>query len=540
MKILIVDDDFPVRMLLKQLINWEEEGFSLIGEAIDGQEGLEKVESLAPDLVIVDIEMPRLNGVEMIQQLQANQYKGAILVLSCHDDFTYVKEALKLGARDYLLKDHLTSEKLVEVLHVMKQHYLHEKKEQQQQNQLKRWANKGRHQLKQEYLKNILLNINQNFRDINKKLQELEMFIGRKENGLMVIKIYHYENQITKISVKKDRELFNFTLFNIMDEVMKDLRLEGEVVGFNNHYFALVINLDQILSSYKQEQILFLLGQRIRDSLKKYLDMSINVLFQEQIKELRQLGVTHQKLRQQSRSFFYQVPGSVTHYLQLPHCILDKNVSSEEDNKKLKEWVNEGNQQALENHIQSRLQLCQREKIDPVIVKNLAMDWYEVFRTILNQHQMELDQVLEEEGFEPNLHLIAETMEEVKEDLFQIIGVVCSCLKVELRSSNSLVNAMLTYIQGHYMEDITLYHVAEHVKKNTSYVSHLFKQEMKESFTDYMKKIRIERAKELILEEHLKINQIASMVGIPNRKYFTKIFKERAGMSPSDYKMGKR
>lgn len=114
-KVLIVDDDFIVRTYLKQMLAWEEKGY-LLQDAKNGQEALDICQQLQPDIVITDMSMPIMNGIDLIKNLKSKYPKINIIVLSCHDDFSYVKEAMKLGVEDYLLKNDLTPENLLDAL----------------------------------------------------------------------------------------------------------------------------------------------------------------------------------------------------------------------------------------------------------------------------------------------------------------------------------------------------------------------------------------------------------------------------------------
>lgn len=103
-KVIIADDDFLVRTYLKQMIPWQKNGFVIAGDAKNGQEALGLIEKEHPALIITDVCMPVLDGIGLIRAMRARQLAGHILVLSSHDDFAYVHEAMKLGIDDYLLK----------------------------------------------------------------------------------------------------------------------------------------------------------------------------------------------------------------------------------------------------------------------------------------------------------------------------------------------------------------------------------------------------------------------------------------------------
>ena len=115
-KVLIVDDDFLVRTYLKQMIAWEERGFYIVGDAKNGREAIEILQHDGADILIADVSMPIMDGIELTRWTKKNSPRTHILVLSCHDDFIYVKEAMKLGIDDYLLKNNLTEETLLEAL----------------------------------------------------------------------------------------------------------------------------------------------------------------------------------------------------------------------------------------------------------------------------------------------------------------------------------------------------------------------------------------------------------------------------------------
>ena len=122
MKVLIVDDEAIVRIGLKSIINWAEEGFDCVLEAGNGVEALLLVQKEAPDLIITDIKMPEMNGLELIEALKENQNGASIIVLSSYDDFEFVRQAMKLGATDYILKLQMTEASLSETIRRSFQH----------------------------------------------------------------------------------------------------------------------------------------------------------------------------------------------------------------------------------------------------------------------------------------------------------------------------------------------------------------------------------------------------------------------------------
>ncbi|MCI8994702.1 MAG: response regulator [Lachnospiraceae bacterium] len=115
-KVMIVDDEYPARNMLDLLINWEENGFEMAAKAENGKQALEIYEKLRPELLITDIQMPVMDGISLIREIRKENPKQCVLVLSCHESFDYAQQAIRLGVRDYLIKDMLTTEQLQKCL----------------------------------------------------------------------------------------------------------------------------------------------------------------------------------------------------------------------------------------------------------------------------------------------------------------------------------------------------------------------------------------------------------------------------------------
>ena len=151
-KTLIVDDDFLVRMFLKQLTDWEAAGFLLTEDACNGKEALSVLEKDMPELIITDLSMPVMDGVSLIQRVRELSADICIVVLSCHDEFEYVKEAMRSGADEYILKNYLDEAALLRVLDSVRAKLDQTAAVRQEKSELQRLAKKGTELLLQELL----------------------------------------------------------------------------------------------------------------------------------------------------------------------------------------------------------------------------------------------------------------------------------------------------------------------------------------------------------------------------------------------------
>ena len=113
--IAIIDDESLVRLGIKSSVEWENYGYEIIGEADNGQNGLEMIQQKQPDIVLLDICMPVMDGIEVLKRLQQMEIDCKVIILSCHDDFHFVKEAMKNGAYDYLRKNEINSANILNI-----------------------------------------------------------------------------------------------------------------------------------------------------------------------------------------------------------------------------------------------------------------------------------------------------------------------------------------------------------------------------------------------------------------------------------------
>ena len=115
-KVLIIEDEILARVGLHQLLDWEALGFILLEDAKDGQEAIQSIENKHPDILLLDLNIPKVNGLQILEYLNKNNLDCKVIVISCNEEFEMVKEAMKLGAYDYLRKLNLSSQELKEIL----------------------------------------------------------------------------------------------------------------------------------------------------------------------------------------------------------------------------------------------------------------------------------------------------------------------------------------------------------------------------------------------------------------------------------------
>ncbi|MDS0524230.1 response regulator [Clostridium sp. SHJSY1] len=221
-RLVIADDENKIRKGIKKLLEWHEFNIDIVGEAEDGEIALKVVKEKAPDIVLLDINMPFLNGLNLLEKLSSINFKGIVIIISGYDDFSYAQKALQFNVFDYVLKP--VNRKNLEEIIVKAVNKLNElKKENNYINWMKKQLDENNHLLKKNMLREWL---NNRIND-EELLRELKYFnINFGENiGIIVVKIVKKLN-INIIEKKWDSELLEFAISNLLGEKFRDLNMK--------------------------------------------------------------------------------------------------------------------------------------------------------------------------------------------------------------------------------------------------------------------------------------------------------------------------
>uniref|UniRef100_UPI00272C1B46 response regulator n=1 Tax=Vallitalea guaymasensis TaxID=1185412 RepID=UPI00272C1B46 len=239
LNVMIVEDDVMYRYALKTVINWEQYGFTIMDEAINGKDAIIKLGANKPDILITDISMPELNGISLIKYVKENYPDIKIFVLSSYDDYKFVRDALLLGALDYILKYELEKEKLVNLL-----------------DNIKKDIEKERHTkvtIKENQLINDIITGNE-IRDIKERLKEIKK--GFSPGVVMNVKF-------KELASSKEQDN-NLLFHNILDG-----KESKYILGINENKCCILLDIRDVKSEFKIHTFLQELSKYIIEELNK-------------------------------------------------------------------------------------------------------------------------------------------------------------------------------------------------------------------------------------------------------------------------------
>ncbi|BBF45279.1 two-component response regulator yesN [Lachnospiraceae bacterium KM106-2] len=508
MKVLIADDEAIVLEGLKYIIDWKELGFTICGEASNGEMALEKILELSPDLVLLDIRMPKLNGTDVIKQAKEQGYKGKFIIISGYSDFTYAQTAIKYGVEYYLTKP-VDEDELSNCVTTIKKEIEKTRKEKFTYSQYYEKAKQT-----------ILADIITGSQSIN-ALQYPDLSLDANVYKVIIYENYNQEDFHTSYSfadmlrvTNHGNDSFEHVLINNQDIIL----LKGE--------FALE-RFDNLLQHYEHNP------QKGSPLDTLFLTHGRNVYRLEDI--YRSYEDAESLL---NRRFFCKPNQHVFGYQELPdESLLTYQISKEETAyyyKLLTDYLQSFNRQKISDalsELEGHLTCCTDD------IKSIKYFLADLFLQI--KHDIAYTYSNSNIPFATNSAILS--LIEQKYYLYEILHYFEEQFEIIMKaignqSSDSVLNDILYYIEHNYNENLKLETLAPLFGYNSSYLGKFFSKKMGKNFNAYLDELRINHSKELLKNKDLKVYMISEMVGYKNVDYFHKKFKKYVGISPAEYR----
>ncbi|MBO5371960.1 MAG: response regulator [Lachnospiraceae bacterium] len=518
-KILIADDEYWTREKLRRMIDWESYGLTLLEPAEDGEEVLERMEAEKPDILITDINMPFLNGVDLLREVQSKYPDTIPFVISGYDDFSYVKESFMAGSVNYLVKpvsriDLVNA--LIKALDIVAK----------------------RNSEKEEFLKASSLIQDREFSQL---LEQRDMaltpditmnskvdFTGAK---LMLIKIH----DMAEIAASYGYDM-NLLSFQLKEKIRKLAKIEDMVI-FNHIYRS----NEFILISEAEAKLLENRAQQIKTELGKITISPVSIVLNENTCSMDNIY----------QAYVQAVALLMTRsYTKESVVICAKNTETGEEKvhnriaeaqmQELRTLWKSGNSKAIRRMLfeQIGMAYCDSQNWQYLEVKQtlrrIVNTWEECISGSKESYKS-----LEYEGMVEAADEVVEKLDgkylcEILDEMIELAADAATDNSVE--NTGQIIRQAAAYVDKYYYEPLTLSGLAEKYHMENSYFSRCFRKEMGENLIHYLSRTRIEKAKEHMRTGNTNLAEIAFMVGYDDYTYFNKVFRKMVGVGPREYR----
>lgn len=528
LKVIVADDEIRICKLIINLINWEELGMEIVGVASDGIEALRLIEQEQPDLVITDIRMPGSDGLELIEKAKKLNAELEFIIISGYEEFAYAQRAMEFGVKDYLCKP-INKDSLLKALGRAQEAIA---RKEQQSNLEKEYQviKQDVEKIRASILKNLLFGR------------------GEEEKAAALAELtqspyFHFrEGSFRVIAFKIDgRNLESKKLEEFLGKLAETLRLaltelayEAELIQQESSLYVLVNYRPEI-----REQLEAVLKRILNETKVSFLPfgLMLTIGLGEEVAGLdglvaavlsAQKAIDDRIIKGTGRLIEAARDDQGRTYSEDRFCEFTKEFTKAVE-LLAPEEINEVIRTFKEDLI--------REKVSGSEIKRLVREIGNTYYVTLRNNKIKLAEGAAEQKQLEKLIENCSALDLLFQELGRHFAASITRLVAERTQQNlGQIRQAKLYIEANYMKNLTLEELGSYLGFNPSYFSSLFKKETGSSFLEYLAKVRIEKAKELLKEPGLRIQDVALMVGYNDVKYFTKLFIKHTGMKPTEFR----
>lgn len=522
-KVLIVDDEYMVLDTLVSSVRWESLGMEVVATAINGKHALEKCALHMPDLIVTDLTMPVMDGLELMATLRRDFPNVRFAVLTAHKEFEYAKRAVEMKALGYLLKTPMNAEDIEATLRTCAETIRSERS----LHRRIRFADQMMAQHMWEIRRRALDDLLRGTHVGGQRLAELFPWLGRPGGKPAVIGIYMTlltRNRFFSRYPESDHPLLDYTIVQAVFETVQPLA-EGTVLPYKPGEAVMVLALPSFSGKAQHEAIVGQLHNRLSQWLHNYFGVSVVFGIGPATSDIFALKKTlHEAIAAADAAFYERQP--IFHHIDFQIHVWDR--------AERQDWVMLESKvrpllgaQSLEERLDGLRQLrafVMERRPRPAELKRKTAQWLEETGTI-SLSRSDWNALGDNSPAEQWL----ETLETILTRMPRSGSALFEGLHPDIHKA-------VDFIFHHLGENLTLTRVAEHVHMNPSYLSHLFKEETGENFLDFVTLQRIEKAKEYLASAKFKNYELAEKIGFVSYPHFCTVFKKITGMTPNEYK----
>lgn len=529
LKVLIVDDEILIRVGLKSCIDWERHGFEIVGMAEDGEKALEIVREKQPDIMLTDIKMPGMDGLELIKRIKEQYPRMKFIVLTCYNEMNYIKQAMQLGAEDYILKLSVQPEILLQIMNKTREVIEKDRRDEQQSKKLEIKLQANKNIIKDSLYRKVLDGAITNDAFLN-EIKNLGINIVPDNDILICCCIDSYKGEVLKRPAE-EQQLFALSFRNMMEEILAEHGV-FELAELGHGSFI-------ILAASKQMSDPAHICEKMNNAARKYLNitLSFGILMNSEI--TGNLRESYVKAVYALNGRFYPGKESIIIYDESNHYINKQvymDINCENQLLNLVEILDmEGAWRLIESFIED---LVGKKVYSPDSIRFSSLEVMHSMMKVFKKYNVQIDLYSSELNKNMSDILNAETAGELKEILRKFTqSLVHILVNVKSDIKRPEISRIMSYIHEHIERNITLAEAADICNISKCYFSTIFKREVGEGFCDYVNRVKMEKARDLILHSGLKSCEAAEKVGVYDESYFSKLFKKYIGKNPSELRV---
>lgn len=531
MRLLIVDDEYLERQAITLILAQTNTPFKVVGEARNGNEAVRLAVELEPDIVLLDIKMPGMDGLTAAKEIKKALPASAFVFLTAYDEFDYAQEALRVGAVDYLLKP-LRSKDLLKVLEKARQLLLEEKVKQEERKKLQEQLAEALPWLRVNLGLGLIFGLWEERTAVEQQARLVQLEVLPQ----VAFGVYVESRSYADTEVLTRMELLRYQLQQIIEKTL----------GQNPFGLCLPLSERMLIGLWgthepePQPRLRQLAESIIKDASER-LSLGVTVGVGSFCEDIAYLPRSVWEAQTAAHlGMFYFGPERVVHIDELKQEADGNDGAYSAKEKDIIEALRSGNREEVSCLFRKFLGFFSRgQGTDLYLIKARMMSMLAAFeRTFgLGQQEEQTGEAFHVFNEFARRMALCRSVEDLEEWIVEL-AATAENLSSERDSGSTagMVKKVLAYINENYQRELSLTELSRIIFLSPDYFSRVFKEQVGFTFSEYILRMRIDKAKELLAETDLPMGEVGRKVGYPDPNYFSRIFGRVAGVSPSRYR----
>lgn len=526
-KLVVIDDIKSTVEMIATKIPWDAYGIEVVGTAKNGQEGLSLIRETRPDLILTDIRMPKMDGLEMTRQIIDLLPQCKIIILSAYTDFEYAKQAIRMGAFDFVKKP-FSIQEITKVVLEAKQALVEAYNQHQRIQSMEKKVQESLPLLRQEYFSRLLQH-GARPEEVQSYWDELHVDMHPEGLAVMVIEIDHFMEKYASQPVH-EIELVRFALHNILEETIQSAT-RGVVFRDGPSYYACIVNCG---SPEEARQLAEACCANIADCTRFTISIGIGGC----VRDLHDLPDSYKSALSALAYHFYTGGNGALSFADVPKEREAAPRYAQDKEQELLHSLRAGNGEKALRELERFFEEMKgwTPLPDPHDIRSL---YYELallmLRVFYESVPVEVLQPYDRRLRDRSSQEL-DSLRAFQQLLMELCSAGCAWIEKERAGdATQLIYRAVDYIRSHLHVDLTVEHCAKQINISGGHFASLFKKVTGTTFNQFVTAERIERAKRLLIENY-QVQEIAQALGYEHRRYFSEVFKKHTGQTPSEFK----
>ena len=540
-RIILVDDEEEVRKSIIRKIDWTAVGFAVVGDAENGEDALEKIENLEPDVVLTDIRMPYMDGLTLAERIRQKYPSMKIVIFSGYDDFEYAKQAIKLNVTEYILKP-VNVEELTAILKRIKTNLDEEIEQKRNVNLLRENYKRSLPILREQFLKD-LISRPMDGETVQMLLREYDIPLAGAKKWIAIAVELELEQELTQeeapLPLHEEKNLIPISVMQILSENLKP-GYRFSLLSFSGSADAKIAGIAAIDENNSQTELINILGDICKE-IRKTLKVPVTI----------GIGHSAQKLENISRSFQSALDalgyrsvvgtGSTIYINDVEPGIGGKLQFGSEEESALIQAIKFGPEEKIRETVRGIVDRMNEARVHARQQQAYILSVANCMIQLIQQYDLNMEEIFAEDPLGPDPFTVIQSMlnrENFSRWLFQTALKINNALSRERDyAARQVIEKAKQYIMDNYQDPgLSVEQICRYLHMSPAYFSTMFKKATGQTYIAYLTEVRLNKAVELLNMTDEKTYVIASQVGYQEQNYFSYVFKKRFGVSPTKFR----